>query len=503
MYSKDRDDRILLAQVGKLAKQSFWGIASAAVGVPIGFYNVSILFADALSPEHNGLRWALSDSALVLSQFAALGSTGVLIRFYAHYAGRGENGSFWRLIALWSLVGIAAIAGLLFLFRGPIEAFYVIRSPLFTDYFYLILPLCAFMLFGTQYELLCTAQQRAAFPMFVREVGIRLMITLLLFLYVQDVMSIERFWQWYVGIYAFSLGIVAAYAHGFRVPRFSRRITRLKENAEMVRFGLYSLVGGAAAMMVLKIDILILAGLCSLGETWVYGYSVFLTSLIEIPKRVIKQISTAPIAEAWQQNDQETLARVYRSGALMMWVLALGIFGAIWLGLPAFYQLVPKGDLLEEGLWVFLVLGITRLIDIGCGANGEIISYSPHYRTSFWATIGLLVITLVSDLIAVPPFGIMGAALATLLSYVVYNLFSTVFVGRKYGHWPFSKGHLTSLLLAVVAGLALWWVSFGNPWVDLGVRSVGFLVIYGVLLLSLRVVPQLNASLLQLWRRLR
>src|SRR5207245_4487278 len=101
--------------------------------------------------------------------------------------------------------------------------------------------------------------------------------------------------------------------------------------------------------------------------------------------------------------------------------------------------------------WVFLFIGLTRIIDMGTGVNSQIIGTSSFWRVEFFSGLVLLALTLPLDYIMAKLFGIAGPALATLISLTIYNLIRYLFLLKKFHMQPFNGKTLLTLVVGFTA----------------------------------------------------
>jgi O-antigen/teichoic acid export membrane protein len=109
----------------------------------------------------------------------------------------------------------------------------------------------------------------------------------------------------------------------------------------------------------------------------------------------------------------------------------------------------------------------------------------------------LLAITLPLNYVLAKKMGVVGPAIATLISYTIYNAIRYVFLLKKFGLQPFNYKTGLTLLLAL-AGYYCSYILFNHihGYLAMTLRSVFFLVVYigGTLLLKLSpdVIPVWN-----------
>ena len=90
----------------------------------------------------------------------------------------------------------------------------------------------------------------------------------------------------------------------------------------------------------------------------------------------------------------------------------------------------------------------------------------------------LIVLFVGTSMIFIPLFGITGAALAAMISNIIYNMLGVVVVGRKFGIWPYSMAHLKMTIVGLVAIVAGYLMPQFSLYPDIMVRSLLVTVIF-------------------------
>ena len=70
---------------------------------------------------------------------------------------------------------------------------------------------------------------------------------------------------------------------------------------------------------------------------------------------------------------------------------------------------------------VVLILGFSKLIDLGTGLNSHLLLSSKHWKIEFVTNIFLVLMAGVFNYFLVRKYGIIGSAWATLIAFTVYN----------------------------------------------------------------------------------
>jgi hypothetical protein len=95
--------------------------------------------------------------------------------------------------------------------------------------------------------------------------------------------------------------------------------------------------------------------------------------------------------------------------------------------------------------------------------------------------------------------GIIGAAITTLCSTVLFNLLSLGLNWYFFKMQPFSIGALKAVGVALAAFAVAWLLPMpANPWLAVFLKSGTFAVLFGAAVWRLRLSPELN-KMLEKW----
>ena len=78
--------------------------------------------------------------------------------------------------------------------------------------------------------------------------------------------------------------------------------------------------------------------------------------------------------------------------------------------------------------------GLARVIDLGMGCNHEIIVFSKYYKVNLPLQFLLVGVVMGTNTLLIPEFKITGAALATCISVIIYNLLRYWYLKWKLSH---------------------------------------------------------------------
>jgi O-antigen/teichoic acid export membrane protein len=171
------------------------------------------------------------------------------------------------------------------------------------------------------------------------------------------------------------------------------------------------------------------------------------------------------------------------AGSFLILLLVL-LVDAFLAQLPAEYQ---------GAKWVVLLLASSKLIDMATSINGEIIQTSKYYKFNLYLIVALMIFTIFANAYFIPRYGIIGAALATTMVNVLFNVAKYLYVWFKVRIQPFTIGIVWVLLMSTIIAFALIWLTQGmNIWWSAFLRFSLASVAFIVFLLMSRVSPEIH-----------
>ena len=467
------------------------------VGVVIGYVNKVLLFPNFLSTEQVGLTTILISLATLYAQFSAFGINSTVVKFFPFFKtpDKRHNGLFF-----WSALGVSTgfvLFTLLFLlFREPVMAYFSQKSPLLSEYYLLLIPLGLATLFFNFFSAWLQALYKNVLSSFVNDVLVRLLITLEISLFALGLIDFEQFVIGYVLIYFVPTLVLLVYIGFIRQAHFrpvlSMRTRKLISVATV--YGLWQYMGATSLNIVPVIDQTMLAGMNGLAESGIFGTMVYIVSVILLPHRSMVKVTTPIVADLWKERDMTGLQKISRSVSQINLIAGCFIFTVIWINLGNIFSLMPEDY--SAGRYIFLFLGLGRIVDMYMGLSGTVLVNSKKFRYDFLFSLVLVGLTVATNALLIPVLGMTGAALATMTTVVLYNTGRAFLVWRFFRIQPFAWSDL--LIAGIMGGsiaVSALIPALGNFIVDGVVRTTLIALIFGAAVYFSRLSPEINRTL--------
>jgi O-antigen/teichoic acid export membrane protein len=220
---------------------------------------------------------------------------------------------------------------------------------------------------------------------------------------------------------------------------------------EFFKYTSFMFLSGFAGVLTVSIDKLMLGEMVDVASVGLYAIAFTLVRVLNVIGIGFAKPNIPLIAKYWNEGKYEEIKTIYSNNVNQM----LYIGGGVLIGLVYFGNnvLAFLGEEYKTAYWALVFLSIGEFINIATGLCGTIISFSKHFRFDFWARLFLAVLTIMSNLMLIPLYGINGAALASMLSLVIYNLLKVLFLLYKFNLSPYSVESVKILSLTTIAFL--------------------------------------------------
>ena len=486
-----QDKNLVTRQTAKYSLVNYLG---AAIGV------FSNLFIYPLDEAFLGVIRGVEAGAFLLAPLFVFGTSTALVNFFPRLKGM-ENGlsKFLSASLMWVLGNVLLVALVLWGLSTFFSAYFE-KLPSF-QYLWYSFAMAVFLAFVELFRKLATNYGRIAFPAlldrFLPKIFLPIIFLLLLFGYIGKPLGLGLF------VLIYLLIAVVMVLYGFRLSKvkLTRSFGSLFADGfskEVFQYSLFSFFATFGALLAFRIDTLMVLNLIGEAETGIYSIGAMLAGFVLLPAAGVFAIYSPKIAEMLAQGEYDLLKTKYRLTSKILLVIGGVLYCCVFLGIEHLFEMLPSADTLMLAVPVIIILGLNVVLDMTTSFNTQIIMYSKHYRFNLYTLAFLVVLNVVLNLLFINLLHLdfMGAAYATLISMVTYNLVKLVFIQRKFGMLPFESTHLKVVLVFLVSTLLIFWMpSTGSNLLDLVLKVTLSLIANLGIVVGLRWIPEINEVL--------
>ncbi|WP_222984062.1 lipopolysaccharide biosynthesis protein [Flagellimonas meishanensis] len=460
--------------MGIVLKQSINNVVITYAGFLVGAANTLFLYTHILSDSHYGLVTFILASGAILMPLLAFGAHNAMVRFYSQYKD-SEKDRFLSLMLMVPLLGILPVAILVWLFQEPLGALVSRVNPMVKDYLWFVVLIGIAMAYFEVFYSWCKVHLKSVFGNFMKEVFGRIGVTVLLIILYFEIISLDSFFILLVGLYVLRTLIIKIYAYSIHWPRFS--IAFPSNTKDILWYSLLLILGGSAALILLEIDKVMLNQFVKIENVAYYGVAVYIATVIIVPSRAMHQITYPLTAELLNSGGKDGLDSLYKKTSLTLFIASGLVFLLIILNLEELYLLLPASY--RGGFLIVFLIGLAKVFDSLLGNNNSILFNSRFYKTILLYGIGLAALTIALNLVLIPRYGMEGAALASFVSIVLFNLAKLYFVWKKFGFLPFTAATFKVLSTLLLLGALFWLVDFSfHPVLNIILKSGLIVMMY-------------------------
>jgi len=484
--------------MGIVRKQSIYSFLFIFIGFFIGAANVLLLFTNFLTQEEYGLTNVFRQFYTLFSTLATFGSITAFYKFYPLYQNRlgKERNDLPFLVLLVCFAGCVLLIAGSVLFKDLIIRKYSEHSPLFVRHFYLVLPLTVSTILMNLFEGYAYMLKRTVISNIVKEVGFRLVQTVLIVLYAFKVIHIDTFFLLFSLMYIPSIAVMIFLVFSnngvkinFRISGLTKRIYR-----KIASFSLFHFSGSIIAILPMTMNGILIASLSKngLADVGVYGIAVFMISVLDVPLRGIRGIGIATISEAFHENDMEKIKRLYQKTSLNLLIVGICLYGLIY---PNIENVISfsKGKDFHPAIMIFMISGTAKLIELSMGMNDRILGLSRHWKVEFFITTSVILLSIPANYFLIRANPLLGAAIGDALILFLFCLLRFIAVWRLYKMQPFTRKTLAVTGIGLICLLLTLLIPrMPHAVVDLGIRCAVFLTLFAIPVLALGISKDMN-----------
>lgn len=481
--------------MGIIQKDALRTMIISYFGLVLGYLNKGVLFLLFLKTEEIGLINLVVSIGFLFGQFSNLGSVFTIWKFYPFFKNeRNNDNGFLAFNFFTILLGISLFTILYLVLKEDISYFYMQRSSRFLEHYYLVLPVGIGFGFYLLFDNYLRSLYKNIVSVFVNDIFLRLLNTILILIYGFNWISfdvlITGICLSYISppiilyFYMRIIGKGTILVSQINVPKRFRKI--------ILSYSAFSYFNAMTSVVVITIDAVMVASFLGLKETGIYTTMVYFTSVFLIPYRSLLRVSNPIVSEQWKSKDMSAMSTLYKKMSSVVLVIGLFLFFLVWINRIELFGFLPED--FNQGMYVFSFLMIGKLVDMYFGLNGTIFVTSKKYKYDILFTISLLFIVIAMNLILIPRYGMIGAAISTSFAYLVYNFGRLIFVWIAYSLNPFKLSQLKVIIL--FSGLFVLFetisISTGNVLTNILLRGSIYTAIVGVTFLVLKIEPEIS-----------
>ncbi|MEP3836545.1 MAG: polysaccharide biosynthesis C-terminal domain-containing protein [Algibacter sp.] len=462
--------------MGVVATQSFKNIISTYLGFFIGAINTLFLYTEFLTDDYYGMVGYMLSLAYVIMPLMSFGMHNTLVKFYSTFKTRVALNSFLTLMLILPICLILPLVLIVYFSHDAIADFLSSENEIIKGYLWHTFIIAIALAYFEVFFAWAKVQMQTVFGNFMKEVFHRVGTMLLLFALHFEVISLEQFMVGLVVVYVLRMLVMKIYAFSIKFPVITfKKVSGL---SKILKYSALIIVAGLIATQLLDIDKVMMGQyLNPMRNIAYYNVAIFISTVIAVPQRAMHQLLSPMSAKYLNDKDFRALADLYKRSSLSLFVVGGLIFLLIILNINQLYLIIDEEY--SVGLYVVLLISVSKLYDSLLGSNNAILFNSDYYKLVLIIGVVIIAVMILLNIVFIPLYGINGAAIATFIAVFLYNSIKLYFVYRKFKMFPFTLSTFKiGLLLLVSALLFYFWEFPFHPIVNIGIKSILITMVY-------------------------
>ncbi|MEO7522730.1 MAG: lipopolysaccharide biosynthesis protein, partial [Ferruginibacter sp.] len=442
--------------MSEIRKRSLKATVWIYVGFLIGAINTYFLtHKNWFTTDQNGLTRAMIEVSQLIFAFSTLGVTSFLYKFFPYYEDNlpSKNNDLLGIALRVSLIGFIITCGGIFLLEPVIVRKFSANSILLVQYLYWILPMAFFVLLYNILEAYSYGFAKGVLANLLKETILRLYTFVIIVLKVLGFIDFRTFIILFSFQYLIIVLILAIHLQIEKKLWITFKVSRVTKKFRRKIFSILGLTFIVIIVAVLRqsIDGLVLAAIGNLGKVGIFGLATYMVSVLQAPFRSIVAITIPILSRAWKDKNLHEINRIYQRSSINLLSFSLFIFFCIWLNFNDGINYFGINPEYLQGKWVFFLLGMVTIIEMGTGVNGQIIGTSTYWRFELWTSLLLTALIIPLSYTLTVKYGLVGPAIANLISFSVYNFVRFYFLWKKFNMQPFTSKTIEVIAIALLA----------------------------------------------------
>ncbi|MEJ2721143.1 MAG: flippase [bacterium] len=493
----------LNASLTSLAKGATIIFVGLITGNILGMVN-QIILGRFLGPEDYGLYNLSMSVVMIAGTLCVFGFFASLSRIIPFHLGKNERSAVRSVLDFSALFSFSL--GVLFA-----VAIYVLSDRLAVDVFHdpkLALALKVFSFAIPLHGLKQVAQgairgfKGARYDALVFSIGSRI-VTIAVYL-----LSLPLIQRLYGAIIAFTAGILVTAVVAYwiiwkRIFTDYSRYPRVPVARSVLSFSWPLALTGFTYLFVSRTDKVMLGYFLSSEAVGIYTPAVVIANMLDFVNNAFKYRFLPTVSEYFSRNDMGGLLPVFRSTSKWSFLVIYPIFLFI-LVIAREILTALYGSEYAGGYMALTVLSLGIAANVFAGTSANMLVAGGHTKLNLACEIIAAVTNVILNVLLIPLYGIVGAAIATGLSFLTKNISSLSFVYRSYRMHPYTKNYLNIIASGLAAIAIIYFLKIHSPlpwWSNMLILGVLFVVFYAAAVLFSRSLDANDLVILDAFQR--
>jgi len=400
------------------------------IGMILSFFNIWLV-SNFFSTEAYGVFSLIQTVILILSVIFTLGAQNVLIIEINNQFNDGVNHSRSLLLKISKLILLVSILPMLMLYFGKETLSDLFNNKNLTNHFEFIAISIPFLLLHEiilYYYIALKKFVRFGFFMFFLP-NILFTASILIF----KSFITDSFYITVLFCLSYAVTFFIEFALAFKNFKFNTSNEKLLSYKKIILNGLPMLFNGIMILLLNWTDVLMLGIMKSEKEVGIYNAAFKIGFMVLIIISTINIIIVPKISELFQEGKLIELKKLLNRSTQLITILTTPI--VLFLIIFGKDILAQFGSDFIEGYIVLVIITLSSYFSSICGNVDQILNFTNNQSALLKINIFSLALNLLLNFFLIGDYGILGAAIASLISTIFLNTFCVFYIKRKLGFY--------------------------------------------------------------------
>jgi len=188
-------------------------------------------------------------------------------------------------------------------------------------------------------------------------------------------------------------------------------------------------VSAASFLLMQSMDVLMLTKLTTYETVAYYSAAIKLTMIVAIVLASVNSVIAPQISEHYFSKQFNLLKENIKKGTRLIFLVTFPLIIALAL-LPTL-ALSFFGEDYVSAKSALLILLVGQVVNALCGSVGIYLNMTGKQKSFQLILVSALILNIVLNYVLIPKFGMVGAAIATSASMILWNITAVVYVYKK------------------------------------------------------------------------
>lgn len=302
-------------------------------------------------------------------------------------------------------------------------------------------------------------------------------------------------WKLFGALFAFVtsliMGTFLAFYYLKRIfpELISTKVKPLFEYRKILGFSWPALLAELLGLIIIWINILMLGYFETSQEVGIYGAAHRTALLVQIFLLAFNFVFLPVIVDLYNKKEFKKLEKLFKM--ITKWILLLSFPITLLMIFHASEILNLFGENFRQGAMCLVLLSLMGLVNSVGGSSGSLIMMSGRSRINLLNSIITVSLNICLNLLFIPKFGIVGAAVSSLISITIVNVIMLIEVISIFKFHPFREDLYKPVLaggisLLILNMLTRYLFQFNTiPFANLLISAFSFLAVYALTIYTL------------------